>query len=275
MLDRRFFDVNIVVQGIANEPAANTTAGTQYIVGPNPTGAFEDVASDTLARYDGSAWTFVPAKEGSLEVLNIETGEILGNDGSDWIVISTFIGSGAIAPVLDIVGTGTELPVTAAQGDKFLNTADGKLYTATAENTWNAGVATAEGDRYVSSNDFKVYENNGSSIEVAGNIPNGGFFLADDCVYVRNDDSLVKADVSEEVTEIHALTATDVQNKSFTLSRAIAAGKEQDVMLSVCGLIQVVGTDYIATGNVISWANKGLDNASLRAGDTFVVRYSK
>ena len=83
MLDRRFFDVNIVVQGIANEPAANPTAGTQYIVGQNPTGAFAGVTADTLARYDGSAWTFLPPQEGSLEVINIETGEILGYDGSD------------------------------------------------------------------------------------------------------------------------------------------------------------------------------------------------
>ena len=275
MLDRRFFDVNIVVQGIANEPAANPTAGTQYIVGQNPTGAFAGVTADTLARYDGSAWSFIPPQEGSLEVINVETGEILGYDGSDWSVITTITGSGAIAPVLGVVVTGTARPAEASVGDKFLNTDDGKLYTATAEDTWDAGVATAAGDRYASSTDFKVYESDGSSVEAVGNIANGTLFLADGCVYVRDDDAFVKADVSEEVTETHVLTSAEATSKGFTLSHAVAAGKELSVLLAVCGLIQIAGTDYTASGSSISWNGKGLDTVGLRAGDTFVVRYSK
>lgn len=280
MLDRRFFDVNIVVQGIANEPAANPTAGTQYIVGPNPTGAFEDVASDTLARYDGSAWSFIPPQEGSLEVINVETGEILGYDGSDWSVITTISGSGAIAPVLGVVATGATLPAEASVGDKFLNTDDGKLYTATSEDTWDAGVATAAGDRYASSTDFKIYESNGSAVK-GTDIPNGGMFLnkADGYVYVRDNNSLVKASEdavsSTEITESHVLTSTDVDNKSFTLANSVASGKETSVLLSVCGVVQVAGTDYAASGNTISWNNKELDNIGLRAGDTFVIHYTK
>ena len=81
--------------------------------------------------------------------------------------------------------------------------------------------------------------------------------------------------MSEEVTETHVLTSAEATSKGFTLSHAVAAGKELNVLLAVCGLIQIAGTDYTASGSSISWNGKGLDNASLRAGDTFVVRYSK
>lgn len=40
---------------------------------------------------------------------------------------------------------GTSLPLTATTGDRFLNTADGKVYTATATNTWDAGSTPADG----------------------------------------------------------------------------------------------------------------------------------
>lgn len=44
-----------------------------------------------------------------------------------------------------VVGIGAALPGTAAIGHRFVNTADGKIYTATAIDTWNAGVAPADG----------------------------------------------------------------------------------------------------------------------------------
>ena len=280
MFDRRFFDVNLIVLGVANEPAANPTIGTQYIVGDNPTGAFEDVTSGFIARYDGSAWHFITPKAGSLEVLNVATGEILGYNGLEWVVKTTVASSGAIKPVLDVVTTGTTLPATAAEGEKFLRTDNAKIYTATAVNTWDSGVDTADGDRYASSTDFKIYESNGSAVE-GTDIPNGGMFLnkADGYVYVRDNNSLVKASedisVSNEVTETHVLTSTDVDNKSFTLANSVASGKETSVLLSVCGVVQVAGTDYTASGNTISWNDKELDNIGLRAGDTFVIHYTK
>jgi len=44
-----------------------------------------------------------------------------------------------------VQSVGTSLPGTATTGDRFLNTADGKVYTATATNTWDAGVSPADG----------------------------------------------------------------------------------------------------------------------------------
>ena len=93
MLDRRFFDVNLVVQGVVNEPAANPTKGTQYIIGENPTGDFENAEAGQLARYNGSKWIFSTLKEGGLEVINAETGEIMSFDGMFWEPVVTLGGS--------------------------------------------------------------------------------------------------------------------------------------------------------------------------------------
>jgi hypothetical protein len=41
---------------------------------------------------------------------------------------------------------GTVNPINAAAGARFLNLTDGKIYTATAADTWNAGVAATDGD---------------------------------------------------------------------------------------------------------------------------------
>ena len=44
-----------------------------------------------------------------------------------------------------VESVGTALPATAAIGDRFLNTADGKIYTSTDVDTWNTGVLPEDG----------------------------------------------------------------------------------------------------------------------------------
>ena len=44
-----------------------------------------------------------------------------------------------------VVALGATLPLTATTGDRFVNTTDGKIYTATATDTWNAGVSPVDG----------------------------------------------------------------------------------------------------------------------------------
>ena len=82
MFDRRFVSISLIVQGIANAPVANPTAGTQYIVGATPTGAFANATPNYIARYDGAAWKFTPPKISEIEVLNANTGEILSWNGT-------------------------------------------------------------------------------------------------------------------------------------------------------------------------------------------------
>lgn len=92
MIDRRFLDVSLVVQGVANEPEANPTTGTQYIVDEMPTGDFENAEPSQIARYDGEKWNFITPKEAGLEVINVETGELLRFDGVLWEPITTLGG---------------------------------------------------------------------------------------------------------------------------------------------------------------------------------------
>ena len=179
MLDRRFFDVNLVVQGIANSPAENPSIGTQYIVGESPAGAFNGAKANQLARWNGSKWIFITPKNGGLEVFNVETKEILNFNGTAWVSKTTFSGEG---------GSG------------------------------------------------------------------GGY---------------------ETVTEKHVLTAEEATNKSFTLSNAIMSGKESDVILSVCGVMQIAGEDFTASGNTISWDNKTLADIGIQVDDIFLVQYIK
>ena len=213
---------------------------------------------------------------GHLEVLNLDTLEILGWNGIEWAVLARLRGEN---PVLDVVSTGTSLPASADEGDLFLNTSNGKLYTATAQDTWDTGTATNDGDRYASSTDAKIYENRDgafTSIPLA----DGTLFLskADSSPYGYDADTdrLIRlGGGSGTVTESHVLTAEEVTAKSFNLSNAVATGRETSVLLSACGVVQVAGIDFVVSGRTVSWTDKGLADVDLAAGDVFVIQYQK
>ena len=181
-----------------------------------------------------------------------------------------------IAPVLAIVPSGSTLPATATTGDAFLNTSDAKLYTATATNTWDSGTLTANGSRYASSTDHKIYVSNGSTL-IATNIINGDLFLnkEDNSVYVYDAaaSAFRKVGGSTIATEYHSLTAADVIAKRFSLNHNIAVGQESNTLLFVSGIAQIVGIDFSASGNSISWNNKALDDIALAEGDSFLIQY--
>ena len=94
MIDRRFLDISLIVEGIADEPE-KFEVGTQYIVGEMPIGDFENAEPTQIARYDGEKWNFITPKEASLEVINAETGEILKFDGMLWEAVATLSGGGS------------------------------------------------------------------------------------------------------------------------------------------------------------------------------------
>ena len=95
MVDRRFLNVSLTVLGVADAPEGTPVAGTQYIVGTTPTGAFEGKTAGSIARYDGTKWKFTAPKAGTLEVLNSATGQILRYDGSAWSVVASTGGGSA------------------------------------------------------------------------------------------------------------------------------------------------------------------------------------
>lgn len=282
MLDRRFLSVSLVVQAIANFPDNNPVAGTQYIVGQNPTGDFTGAIANSIAHYDGLVWDFTEPKAGDLEVINIEAQEILSYNGTSWIAVASFHSNEVeyIDPVNAIVATGITLPASANKGDMFLNTLDAKIYTATSTDIWNDGVLTANGDRYASSTDFKIYVSNGSEVS-SMRIINGNMFFnkSDKCIYIYDQSAGTYVRVggasSEIVTEFHHVTAEEISAKSFKLNNYIAYGHETNLLLSVSGISQIAGIDFNAYGNTINWENMGLDNIELRSGDIFIIHYIK
>ena len=284
-INRRFLNISLTVAGIANEPAANPTAGTQYIVGATPAGAFAGAQANSIATFDGNNWCFsrpLPNRL-NLEVLNAETGDFLKFNGTAWVVVASFnSGDNFIKPVDNILPTGSTLPVSANAGDKFFNSTDGKIYTATASDTWDSGTASTNGSRYASSNEFKIFVNDNGTFSAA-NIPDGGFFLnkADNSLFIY--DASVPAlskpagstATTEYVTENHSLSAEDVTAKAFSLSNTIKAGKENSVLLFVAGIAQIAGVDFSASGSSITWTGKGLADIDLNAGDVFIIHYIK
>ena len=94
LIDRRFLNISLAVQGIANSPEDNPTAGIQYIIGSEPSGAFNGIPKNYIARYNGSTWDFYAPKVDGLEVLNLSNNSILRYDGSDWVIAASFGGGG-------------------------------------------------------------------------------------------------------------------------------------------------------------------------------------
>ena len=335
MLDRRFLDVSLVVQDIANEPAANPTVGTQYIVGENPTGAFEDIIHGYIARYDGTKWISITPKAEGLEVLNAKTGELLTVDERGHWVSKVTLSTKNDFPFKFYIpdyaveykdGSPTNISGHTA-GDIQIDGSGNKIYVANSEGTFEDKTSEFKGNtlffwRTDNNNSYpELWTWDGADIQAI--FPNDGDYLFDkgecqfytykhseykfqkvnaltpsetlqieggDLFYNDEDKSFYFISAKgcakfstggsggagdEVICENHTLTAEEATAKSFTLANSIKTGKETGVLLSVCGMIQIPGVDYTASGNTISWTGKTLDDIGLQAGDIFVVQYVK
>lgn len=278
IIDRRFLNISLVVRGVVNEPEVGVPAGTQYIVGDTPAGAFAEATAGQIARYDGSNWVFTTptaAAGNSLEVLDISKGQLLKFDGTEWVVVASL----TVPPVLDIVPTGASNPATCAKDDKFLNTSDFKLYVATDTDTWNSGTALTAGDRYASSTDKKIYVYDGE--EIAGDLVlDGASFLNknDGCLYVYDKATNSFARVGHDLVhfvETHTLTDAEATAKEFDLTYDVATGQEANVLIFVSGVAQAPAIDFSVAGKTVSWTGKGLESVGMAEGDLFIVYYIK
>ena len=284
-LDRRFLNVRLRVEGIANN-SADTVNGRQFIVGTAPTGNFATAAANDIASYDGykNRWNFYKPQEDNIEIFNIEAGKWQYWNGTAWTnIVMAFNSEFYAEPVISLIATGNTNPATAAVGDKFLNLTTGLVHTATDVNTWNAGVATNNNDRYASCTDAKIYtKNNGTFTGVL--LVNGTTFIAKDTdkLYCYDADggalSIVGGDATipdatytekgkvsisqtgglkvvsgalslshRTVTRVHTLTAEDVTAKSFNMPLLVVEGTEASVAASVGGVAQVPTVDFVVT----------------------------
>ena len=123
-------------------------------------------------------------------------------NGTDFVAVNS-CGDKIISPVLDIVGTGTSLPDTAAVGDKFLLTHDATINEASSVNNWDTDEDTNAGDRYASSTDHKIYTSDGNGNVTATDIPDGGMFLnkLNNCIYVYDAKSSAFRNTDTSVPE--------------------------------------------------------------------------
>ena len=69
----------------------------------------------------------------------------------------------AIIPI-KLVNIGVTTPATATTGDMFYNTTDNKIYTATADNTWDSGSTPRYDGFYINTNDNTLFYYNGSTL---------------------------------------------------------------------------------------------------------------
>lgn len=100
MIDRRFLDVRITVNGFAESVISNATYGDQYIVSKAWGDSYPNAVVNSIAKLGPKGWKFTMPSVyvNPLEVVNLATNEILKFDGSSntWKAIGTL--GGMIVP---------------------------------------------------------------------------------------------------------------------------------------------------------------------------------
>ena len=315
MMNRRFLDFSLIVNGTVNTPPATPvpTHGMQYIVGNTPTGAFAGAIKGSIARYDGDSkkWTFTKPRLGLAEVLDVETKAILAWDGSEWAEKISFgddLMSGEIVTVEAFVTIGPDLPSTADVGERFLNSVDRKIYTATDINVWDDGVPMEWQKEYLATNTcemcYRVVTNNEAGTEITGEAvsrhslsiygKDGTIFVdaksKNMLVYNKANNVLIpitSSDIHYQINrnahiviEKRVISGEEAASKSIELSNEVLEGSENDVELSYGGLSHIPGVDFRVAGKTLSWGGMGLDDPGngsgigVEAGEVFIVTYT-
>ena len=86
-IDRRLLKTRLLVYAIADTPSR---IEYQYIVGSNPSGAFEGATPNSIAYYENEKWNFIPPQTDGLEVFCINSKELLRWNGSSWVSEMSF-----------------------------------------------------------------------------------------------------------------------------------------------------------------------------------------
>ena len=71
--------------------------------------------------------------------------------------------------------------------------------------------------------------------------------------------------------EQYVLTELDIASKYITLSRT-PSSPESVTITPEGGLQQIYGRGYIVVGNILTWANLGLDGY-MEAGEIIIIKY--
>lgn len=297
-IDGRFLNVRFLTKGVSNNPL-KSSAGDQYIVGSNPTGVFEGATPNFIAYYSpNNGWEFIPPAY-SQQLLNIFTGEFLVYEGEwiQWHRNDDALEGNLINVIQYMVpGYDTEPELPENKNSYYFNTTTKKLYDI--NNGWrDLSNWMSEGYKIIvgySDSLWKTFIWDGSEFQEI-TLPLGLCIVATDnihgsstglAIYYYNNTNFERifpletsttstSGGKEFYTETHTLTAEEVSSTSFTLNYSVESGEETNILCSVSGIIQPAGVAFEVSGNTLNWGSKTLDNASLAAGDVFVVHYVK
>jgi len=113
--------------------STNPEVGNYLIKGGSDANAIGLVGKITAVSYDSANEKFTCTLDKAMGALSV----------GDVLVEATLLDADTADIVVNV--TSATAPSTAATGDKYLNTTDNKVYTATATNTWGTGVLVADG----------------------------------------------------------------------------------------------------------------------------------
>jgi hypothetical protein len=154
-------DAEVLARGLAVTAVADDLADEVIARGLAVTAVADDLAQEVIDRTAADALKLSLSggtMTGDLILSSTPTNAALG------AVTKNYVDSlaGGLSWQESVDGIGAELPLTAAAGDRFINTTDGKIYTATAVDTWDAGVTPADGWASFSTVDETGYVFSGS-----------------------------------------------------------------------------------------------------------------
>jgi len=156
--------------------------------------------------------------------------------------------------------SGATNPATAVTGDRFLNTTDGKIYTATATDTWDAGVAAIDGDAVFDKVDETGYVYSGATwvqFTGLGQITAGvGLYKSGNQLHVGLGAGVAQLPTDEVGLDLHATSAL------FLTVDGSAASSDTAAQLSL--LIDGSTLSKSATG--VKVAATGITAAELATG---------
>lgn len=142
------------------------------------------ICTITAVNYDATNKKFTCTIDKAIGALSV----------GDILVEAIALDANAADIVVDKVSA--TAPATATTGEKYLNTADGKLYTATATDTWGTGVALADGKYVFNMDDSSIYTLVSETVtEVSAGTP-----------LVKNPNTFLEADVDFIPTVGYGLT---------------------------------------------------------------------
>lgn len=273
------------VLAVASAPASSNDSD-RFIVGASPSGDFAAAPVNSIAtRFDGGWWFEVCAAGDA--VIDLGTGKLLAFSGTAWEDKGAIIGGSGVDTSLlkwrDPVGAIVDaLPMVCSAGDRVILSTDNKIYTATAANTWGAGVAPEASWTLVcaATDKIYVYDDDGDAWVVIGgggatpdatsttkgivSVPDGsGLTVTDGAL------SLARRTVRERFT----LSSDDINAKGVDLAGTVLDGHEAVTQLNIVGgVFCSYGVDYTISGQSISWDGLGLDGV-LEASDVIDVTY--